>query len=55
MTKRISNFQSMYWTLDGLFTKKNTTNKTQKKITIIGQNIFKKTYNEINKLLKDEI
>ena len=42
-------------TLNKLFQKKNNTKKIKEKINIIGNNILKKTYKEIDLLLKNEI
>jgi len=55
MSKNISNQNEMLNILDNLFTKKISTKKIQKKINIIGKNILKTTYQEINLLLKNEI
>ncbi len=55
MSKKIVNFQSMHWTLNKYFLKKNNTKNIRKKIKIIGQNILKRTYEEINTLIKNEI
>ena len=55
MSKDISNQKEIINILDIFFTKKISTNKIQKKINLIGKNIFKTTYQEINLLLKNEI
>ncbi len=55
MSKKISNFQNMHSTLNKYFLKKDNTKSIRKKIKIIGQNILKKTYEEINALIKNEI
>ncbi len=55
MSKKIVNFQNMHWALNKNFLKKDNTKNIRRKISIIGQNILKKTYNEINALIKNEI
>ncbi len=55
MSKKIVNFQKMHWTLNKYFLKKDNTKNIRRKIKIIGQNILKKTYEEINTLIKNEI
>ena len=56
MSIKISNNNKMLFILNKLFQKKkNNTKKIQKKINLIGNNILKKTYLEINQLLKNEI
>ena len=52
ISNKISNVKEMYNLLDKLLIKKNNQKKIQKKINIIGQNILKSTYQEINFLLK---
>ena len=52
---KISNYYEMMSTLNKLFKKKNNTKKIKEKINIIGNNILKKTYKEIDLLLKNEI
>ena len=55
MSIKISNYYEMMSTLNKLFKKKNNTKKIKEKINIIGNNILKKTYKEIDLLLKNEI
>mgnify|MGYP001190765496 CR=1 FL=1 len=55
VSKKVINFHSMLSNLNKLFSKKNNTKKLQKKLTSIGKNILKNTYQEINILIKNEI
>ena len=55
MSIKVSNNNKMLFILKKLFQKKNNTKKIRKKINLIGNNILKKTYLEINQLLKNEI
>ena len=54
MTKKINNQKDMIYSLNRYFFKNSNTNKIQKKLNLIGQNILYKTYNEINFLIKNE-
>tara|TARA_A100000164_G_scaffold247326_1_gene220084 strand:+ start:1430 stop:2683 length:1254 start_codon:yes stop_codon:yes gene_type:complete len=54
MTKKINNQKDMIYSLNRYFSKNSNTNKIQKKLNLIGQNILYKTYNEINFLIKNE-
>ena len=53
LSKKISNQKKMLKELKKLFSKKTNQKKIQKKINLIGQNILKKTLNEINLILKN--
>ena len=55
MSIKVSNNNKMLFILKKLFQKKNNTKKIRKKINLIGNNILKKTYLEINQLLKNDI
>ena len=55
ISTKVSNKKEMYNLLNKLFIKKSSSKKIQKKINIIGQNILKNTYQELNILLKNEI
>ena len=55
MSIKVSNNNKMLFILKKLFQKKNNTKKIRKKINSIGNNILRKTYLEINQLLKNEI
>ena len=54
MAKKINNQKDMIYSLNRYFFKNSNTNKIQKKLNLIGQNILYKTYNEINFLIKNE-
>ena len=55
MSTKISNYNNLLNNLDKLFKKKNKTKKMKKRLHIIGQDILKKTYFEINQSIKNEI
>ena len=55
LSTKVSNKKEMYNLLNKFFIKKSNSKKIQKKINIIGQNILKNTYQELNILLKNEI
>ena len=52
---KISNQSEMLKVLKILFSKNNRSKKIQRKLFLIGQDIFKKTHNDIDLLIKNEI
>ena len=54
ISSMINNQNQMVKILTSLFKRNKNQKKIQKKITLTGKNILKKTYNEINFLLKNE-
>ena len=55
LSKEISNYKELIHSLNLLLGKKTNTKIMQKKIVEIGQKILKKSYEEINLLIKNEI
>ncbi len=55
ISKKILNQNYMIKELNRLFLKKTNSKKTRKKINILGKNILKNTYDELNLILRDAI
>ena len=55
VSKKVTNFQSMLFSLKKLFSKRDNASKIKKKLTKVGKKILENTYQEINILLKNEI
>ncbi len=55
MSEQISNKNQILIILKKFFSKKSSNTKIKQRLSIIGQNILKTTYNEINLFLKNEI
>jgi 3-deoxy-D-manno-octulosonic-acid transferase len=55
ISQKINNEKKMVFSLNKLFSKKQNSNKIQKKLSFIGQKILNNTYNEVKLVLKNEI